>query len=80
MPGHRALYDVCHLVFNDRMQQNQPLFNVRQFAAAARITVPEARLPALAAGLATTIDTMARLLALDYGDAEPAGRFRAPPP
>ena len=80
MPGHWALYDVCHLVFNDRMQQDQVLFNVRQFAAAARITVPEARLPALAAGLATTLATMERLLALEYGDSEPAGRFRAPHP
>ena len=42
----------------------------RQFAVAARITVPEARLPALAAGLATTLATMERLLALEYGDAE----------
>ena len=55
------------------------MFNVRQFAAAARITVPEARLPALAAGLATTLATMERLLALDYGDAEPASRFNPPP-
>lgn len=55
------------------------LFNVRQFVAAARITVPEGRLPALAAGFATTVDTMARLLALDYGSAEPASRFRPPP-
>lgn len=53
------------------------MFNVRQFAAAARITVPEARLPALAAGLATTLDNMARLLALDLGEAEPASRFQA---
>ncbi len=56
------------------------MFNVRQFAAAARITVAEARLPALAAGLATTLESMARLLAVEYGDAEPASRFRAPPP
>ncbi len=55
------------------------MFNVRQFAAAARITVPEARLPALAAGLATTLDTMTWLLALDFADAEPASRFRPPP-
>jgi len=55
------------------------MFNVRQFAAAARISVPEARLPALAAGLATTLDTMARLLSLDFGDAEPASRFNPPP-
>lgn len=55
------------------------MFNVRQFAAAARITVPEARLPALAAGLATTLATVEWLLALDYGDAEPASRFRPPP-
>ena len=54
------------------------MFNVRQFAAAARITVPEARLPALAAGLASTLDTMTRLLALEFGEAEPASRFRAP--
>lgn len=72
------MYHICHLVFNDRMQQDQPLFNVRQFAAAARITVPEARLPALAAGLATTLATMERLLALEYGDSEPAGRFQVP--
>ncbi|HET9477122.1 MAG TPA: hypothetical protein VFP63_06510 [Dehalococcoidia bacterium] len=71
---------MANLVFNDRMQQDQPVFNVRQFASAARITVPEARLPALAAGLATTIDTMARLLSLDYGDTEPASRFQAPTP
>jgi len=58
--------------------QDQPTFNVRQFAAAARIPVPEARLPALAAGLATTLDNMARLLALDFGEAEPAPRFRPP--
>lgn len=56
------------------------MFNVRQFAAAARITVPEARLPALAAGLASTLDTMARLLALEFADAEPASRFRSPDP
>ena len=72
------MYDICHLVFNDRMQQDQPLFNVRLFAAAARITVPEARLPALAAGLATTLATMERLLALEYSDSEPAGRFQVP--
>jgi hypothetical protein len=58
--------------------QDQPMFNVRQFAAAARITVPEARLPALAAGLATTLESMARLLAVEYGDAEPASRFYPP--
>jgi hypothetical protein len=62
------------------MTQDQPMFNVRQFAAAARISVPEARLPALAAGLATTVDSMGRLLALDLGEAEPANRFRAPAP
>lgn len=70
------MYDVWHLVFNDRMQQDQALFNVRQFAAAARITIPEARLPALAAGMATTLATMERLLALEYGDGEPASRFQ----
>ena len=59
--------------------QEQPTFNVRQFAAAARITVPEARLPALAAGLATTLNTMAQLLAIELGEAEPASRFQAPP-
>ena len=64
-------------MFNSAMQ-DQPLFNVRQFAAAARITVPEGRLPALAAGLASTVETTARLLALDYADAEPACRFRSP--
>lgn len=64
-------------MFNSAMQ-DQPLFNVRQFAAAARISVPEARLPALAAGLASTLATMERLLALDLGDAEPASRFRCP--
>ena len=74
------LYAATAFVFNGGMQQGQPMFNVRQFAAAARITVPEARLPALAAGLATTLDTMARLLALNYGAAEPASRFRAPDP
>ena len=80
-PLHRWRFaDVPSLVFNDRMQQDQALFNVRQFGAAARITVPEARLPALAAGLATTLDTMARLLALDYHEAEPTSRFRPPRP
>ena len=68
-----------YIVFNGRMAQDQPTFNVRQFAAAARITVPEARLPALAAGLATTLNSMAGLLALEFGGAEPASRFRAPP-
>ena len=56
------------------------MFNVRQFAASARITVPEARLPALAAGLAATLDSMERLLAIDYGDTETASRFRPPSP
>lgn len=56
------------------------MFNVRQFAAAARISVPEARLPALAAGLAATLDSMERLLALEYGDTEMASRFRPPSP
>lgn len=56
------------------------MFNVRQFAAAARITVPEARLPALAAGLATTLDATKRMLSLEYGESEPASRFRPPPP
>lgn len=59
--------------------QEQPQFNVRQFAAAAGITVPEGRLPAMAAGLAMTLENMARLLALELGEAEPASRFRAPP-
>ena len=76
--GDSRLYAARPIVFNGPMQ-DQPQFNVRQFAAAARITVPEARLPALAAGLATTLDTMARLLALNYGDAEPASPFRPPP-
>lgn len=56
------------------------MFNVRQFVAAARITVPEARLPALAAGLAATLDGMNRLLSLQYGDTEAAARFRPPDP
>ena len=73
------LYAAAGFVFNGCMTQVQPGFNVRQFAAAARIIVPEARLPALAAGLATTLATMERLLALEYGDAEPASRFRPPP-
>jgi hypothetical protein len=60
--------------------QDKPMFNVRQFAAAARITVPEGRLPALAAGLAATLDAMEGLLALDYGDTETASRFRPPSP
>lgn len=74
-----GLYAARAFVFNGGMTQDQPMFNVRQFAAAASITVPEARLPALAAGLATTLATMEWLLALDYGDAEPASRFRPPP-
>ena len=77
--GRRHLYATVPVVFNSRMQ-DQPMFNVRQFAAAARITVSEARLPALAAGLATTLESMARLLAVECGDAEPASRFCAPPP
>lgn len=76
-PRQRPLYAAARVVFNDAMQ-DQPVFNVRQFVAAARITVPDARLPALAAGFASTLETMARLLALDYGDAEPASRFRPP--
>jgi hypothetical protein len=62
------------------MTQDKPMFNVRQFATSARITVPEARLPALAAGFAATLDSMERLLALEYGDTEPAARFRPPSP
>ena len=76
-PVLTTLYAGRAVVFNGAMQ-DKPMFNVRQFAAAARIAVPEARLPALAAGLAATLDSMERLLALGYGDTEPASRFWPP--
>jgi len=74
-----SLYAGRAVVFNGAMQ-DQPMFNVRQFAAAARITVPETRLPALAAGLAATLAATERLLTIDYGDTEPASRFLPPSP
>jgi hypothetical protein len=46
----------------------------------AGLPLPEERVPRLSAGLQLTAETARALAAIDYGEAEPAGRFRAPPP
>lgn len=57
----------------------QPTPNeARLLADAARIAVPDERLPALAAGLALVRAIAASLASVDYGETEPAARFRAP--
>ena len=46
----------------------------------AGIRLPHERIPALAAGLEITRRVAELLSRVDYGDAEPASRFRAPEP
>ncbi|MDO8615236.1 MAG: hypothetical protein Q7T33_05805 [Dehalococcoidia bacterium] len=58
--------------------QDQPMLNVRQLAAAAGIRIPDARLPAIAAALPMVKAIAEALARTDYGEAEPAARFRAP--
>jgi len=57
-------------------QQNHN--DVRTLAELAGIPVPPERLPALAAALEITRRIAATLAAVDYGEAEPAPRFRPP--
>jgi len=51
---------------------------VRVLAELAGITVPEERLPPVAAGLQVSKRIAAALGAIDYGETEPAPRFHAP--
>jgi len=44
----------------------------------AGLELPQDRITALAAGAATFGAARQQLLAIDYGDAEPAARFRPP--
>lgn len=61
------------------MTQEQMRDDAATLARLAAITVPEDRLPALGAGLASTRAVAAALAKHDYGLIEPASRFEAPP-
>lgn len=52
--------------------------DIQRIARLAGIELSEERASALAPSLRTIEDGARRLAAIDYGDAEPAGRFRAP--
>jgi hypothetical protein len=56
------------------------LESARRLAAAAGIPPPGDRLPVFAASVQRNLDLARPVLERDYGDVEPASRFRAPPP
>ena len=56
------------------------LESARRLAAAAGILVPDDRLPVFAASVQRNLDLARPVLERDYGETEPASRFRAPPP
>jgi hypothetical protein len=60
------------------MPQEQIRNEIAALVRLAAISVPEERLPALAAGLAGTRAVAASLARYDYGLIEPACRFAAP--
>lgn len=60
------------------MTQEQIRNDAATLARLAAITVPDERLPSLAAGLAGTRAVAAALAKYDYGLIEPACRFEAP--
>lgn len=61
------------------MTQEQICNDVTVLVRLAAITVPEDRVPALAAGVAGTRAAAAALAKHDYGQIEPASRFCPPP-
>lgn len=61
------------------MTQEQMRNDITVLVRLAAITVPDERLPALAAGLAGTRAVAAALAKHDYSLIEPASRFEAPP-
>ncbi len=58
--------------------EEQTHIAVRRMAEMAGITLTEDRLTALAASLPRTQRMIAALADLDYGETEPANRFRPP--
>jgi hypothetical protein len=58
--------------------QDDPRDTVRSLAALAGVPMSEERVAALAMVFRQFEPAMRRLSALDYGDAEPAARFRPP--
>jgi len=52
----------------------------RRFAAAAGIDIPDGRLALFANSLERNQELTRTVLTKDYGDIEPASRFRAPAP
>lgn len=52
----------------------------RRTAEASGVTIPDERLRVFASSLARNVEMMRALLSLDFGETEPASRFRAPPP
>jgi len=59
--------------------QEDPRETVRRLAGLAGVPMSEERIAALALVFRLLQPAIALLCALDYGDAEPAGRFRPPP-
>lgn len=53
---------------------------IQELARLAGIELPEERAVALITSLRTIQDAARALSAIDYSDAEPGGRFRAPQP
>ena len=58
--------------------QEQTITATREMLRLAGLELPQDRITALAAGAATFGAARQQLLAIDYGDAEPAARFRPP--
>ena len=59
--------------------QNDPRETVRRLAALAGIPLSEERIAALSRTLPLVQAQVARLADVDYGEAEPTGRFRPCP-
>jgi hypothetical protein len=59
--------------------QDDPRETIRRLATLAGMPLSEERIDALALALPFVQAGIAALAAVDYGEAEPAGRFRARP-
>jgi hypothetical protein len=59
--------------------QDDPRETIRHLAALTGIPLPEERIAALSRTLPFIQAQLARLADVDYGEAEPAGRFRPRP-
>ncbi len=59
--------------------QDDPGETIRRLATLARMPLPEDRIAALALALPFVQAGVAALSAVDYGEAEPASRFRLRP-